>query len=106
MDTHALGGKRAARLSADPVAALREGWDDSVRFAAIRPRLDSVIPSRVLGNAPIPAAGQVFARLIKRIAAVAYEGRPVLAVESAVRVPVTGGSGLSDGQLNKKLIRI
>ena len=53
-----LESKRAAVQSADPVIALREGWDDYVRFAAARPRLYVAMISRVLGGATIPAAEQ------------------------------------------------
>lgn len=70
-----LKSKKAAVRSADPVMALRKGWDDCVRFAADRPRLYVVMMSRVLDAAGIPAAEQAFALLIARIEAVAAEGR-------------------------------
>jgi len=78
-----LESKRAAVQSADPVIALREGWDDYVRFAAARPRLYAVMLSRVLDGATIPAAEQAFALLIERIAAIASKGRLALTVETA-----------------------
>jgi AcrR family transcriptional regulator len=78
-----LESKRAATQSPDPVMALREGWDDYVRFAAARPRLYAVMMSRVLDDAEIPAAEQAFALLIQRIAAVAAEGRLRPPVEAA-----------------------
>lgn len=78
-----LESKKTAVQSADPVIALREGWDDYVRFAAARPRLYAVMMSRVLDDAEIPAAEQAFALLIQRIAAIAAEGRIATTVEVA-----------------------
>ena len=78
-----LDSKRAAVQSADPVMALREGWDDYVRFAAARPRLYAAMMSRVLDGAQIPAAEQAFALLIGRIAAIAAEGRLNQEIEPA-----------------------
>ena len=78
-----LESKRAAVRSADPVIALREGWDDYVRFAAARPRLYAAMLSRGLDGATIPAAEQAFALLIERIAAIASKGQLALTVESA-----------------------
>ena len=78
-----LESKRAAVQSADPVMALREGWDDYVRFAAARPRLYAAMMSRVLDGADIPAAEQAFALLIGRISAIAAEGRLTLGIEPA-----------------------
>jgi hypothetical protein len=51
-----LESKKTAVKSPDPVTALREGWDDYVRFAAPRPRLYGAMMSRVLNGARIPAA--------------------------------------------------
>jgi AcrR family transcriptional regulator len=78
-----LGSKRAAIQSTDPVMALREGWDDYVRFAAARPRLYAAMMSRILEGAEIPAAEQAFALLIVRLAAIAAEGRLAPTVEAA-----------------------
>jgi AcrR family transcriptional regulator len=78
-----LDSKRTAVQSADPVIALREGWDDYVRFAAARPRLYAAMMSRVLNGAEIPAATQAFALLMKRVAAIAAAGRLVPTVEEA-----------------------
>ena len=78
-----LESKMAAVRSADPVIALREGWDDYVRFAAARPRLYAAMLSRVLDGATIPAAEQAFALLIERIAAIASKGRLALTVEAS-----------------------
>ena len=78
-----LKSKKAAVQSADPVKALREGWNDYVRFAAARPRLYAAMMSRVLDGAEIPAAEEAFALLIVRIAAIAAEGRLASTVEAA-----------------------
>jgi AcrR family transcriptional regulator len=78
-----LHSKKAAVKSTDPVTALREGWDDYVRFAAARPRLYAAMMSRVLQGARIPAAQQAFALLIERIASIAAQGRLALTVVAA-----------------------
>ena len=78
-----LKSKKAAVKSRDPVTALREGWDDYVRFAAARPRLYAAMMSRVLSGAQIPAAEEAFALLIRRITAIATDGRLALAVAAA-----------------------
>lgn len=78
-----IESKKAAVKSADPVSALREGWDDYVRFAAARPRLYAAMMSRVLQGGHIPAAEQAFALLIERIQAIARAERLAIAVETA-----------------------
>jgi hypothetical protein len=85
-----LERKKAASQSSDPETALREGWDDYVRFAAERPRLYAAMMSRVLQGAKIPAAEQGFAHLIGQIAAIAAEGR--LAVEPGVAADLAWAS--------------
>lgn len=78
-----LQSKKAAVQSRNPVTALREGWDDYVRFAAARPRLYAAMMSRVLQGGEIPAAEQAFALLINRIEAIAAAHRLALTVEAA-----------------------
>jgi AcrR family transcriptional regulator len=78
-----LASKKAAVQSSDPVTALREGWDDYVRFAAARPRLYAAMMGRVLQGAQIPAAQQAFVLLIERIAAICAQGRLDPTVEAA-----------------------
>lgn len=70
-----LAAKKAAIHSLDPVAALVEGWDDYVRFAAKRPRIYAAMMARVLHGAKIPAAGQAYALLVERIGAILAAGR-------------------------------
>ena len=81
-----LNSKIAAVKSTEPVTALREGWDDYVRFAAARPRLYAAMLSRVLQGAQIPAAQQGFALLTQRIAAIEAQGRLALTVAAAADV--------------------
>jgi AcrR family transcriptional regulator len=78
-----LKSKRAAVTSSDPETALRQGWDDYVRFAAARPRLYAAMMSRVLKGGRIPATEQGFAQLMARITAIANEGRLAIPPEAA-----------------------
>jgi AcrR family transcriptional regulator len=78
-----LKSKIAAVTSPDPVTALREGWDDYVRFAAARPRLYVAMMSRFLQGAEIPAARQAAELLLERVRAIAAAGRLAVAVEVA-----------------------
>jgi AcrR family transcriptional regulator len=78
-----LESKKAAVKSPDPETALREGWDDYVRFAAARPRVYAAMLSRFLKGGDIPAADEATALLIERIRALAAEGRLAVTVEAA-----------------------
>ena len=78
-----LRSKIAAVTSPDPVTALREGWDDYVRFAAARPRLYVAMMSRFLQGADIPAARQAAELLLARVRAIAAAGRLAVSVEAA-----------------------
>jgi AcrR family transcriptional regulator len=78
-----LESKKAAVTSSDPETALRQGWDDYVRFAAARPRLYAAMMARILKGGAIPAAEQAAALLARRIAAIAAEGRLAVTVEAA-----------------------
>ena len=78
-----LQSKKAAAQSADPVVALREGWDDYVRFAAKRPRLYAAMMSRVLQGGRIPAAEEAFALLVARLRSIEARGRLSMKVEVA-----------------------
>ena len=81
--TQFLASKKAAVQSSDPITALREGWDDYVRFAAARPRVYAAMMGRILQGAQIPAAQEAFALLIERIAAIRAQGRLDPTVEAA-----------------------
>lgn len=78
-----LAAKVAATRSSDPVVALRDGWDDYVRFAAARPRLYVAMMSRFLQGAEIPAARQAAELLLERVRAIAAAGRLAVTVETA-----------------------
>jgi AcrR family transcriptional regulator len=78
-----LDSKRAAVRSSDPVTALREGWNDYVRFASARPRLFTAILGRVLEGAHIEGADQGNAALTAMVKAVAAEGRLKVPVRAA-----------------------
>lgn len=78
-----LASKKAEVLSVDPLIALRQGWDNYVRFAAARPRLYAAMFVRVLQGASIPAADAARGLLRDRIAAVATDGRLAMDAQSA-----------------------
>ena len=69
----------------DAETALREGWNDYVRFAAERPRLYAAMTARMLQGADIPAARQAYTLLVERIEALAAEGRLAMAVQDAAQ---------------------
>lgn len=81
-----LSSKRAAIKSSDPVAALIEGWDDYVGFAAARPRLYAAMMARFLSGADLPAAREGQAMLRHQIARIEAAGRLAIAPEAAVQV--------------------
>lgn len=78
-----LASKRAAVRSTDPETALRQGWDDYVRFAAARPRLYVALMGRVLAGAQIEAADQGNAMLRASLDAAQAAGRLALPVQAA-----------------------
>jgi len=78
-----LESKKAAEQSPDAEAALREGWDDYVRFAEERPSLYAAMMARFLQGATIPAAEEAFALLRRQIAALEAEGRLAIAASDA-----------------------
>jgi len=78
-----LKSKIASVTSPEPVTALREGWDDYVRFAAARPRLYVAMMSRYLQGAEIPAARQAADLLVDRVRAIAAAGRLAVTIEAA-----------------------
>ena len=78
-----LASKVAAVKSSEPLMALREGWDDYVRFAAARPRLYVGMMSRFLAGAEIPAARQATELLLERVRVIASAGRLAVSVEAA-----------------------
>ncbi|MAU60072.1 MAG: TetR family transcriptional regulator [Parvibaculum sp.] len=81
-----LMSKRSAIQSPDPVAALIEGWDNYVGFAAARPRLYAAMMARFLSGADLPAAREGQAMLRHRIAQIEAAGRLAIAPEAAAQV--------------------
>jgi AcrR family transcriptional regulator len=75
----------AAARWPDAATALRQGWDDYVRFAAERPRLYAAMTARMLLGGDIPAARQAYALLVERIETLAAEGRLAMAVQDAAQ---------------------
>jgi AcrR family transcriptional regulator len=78
-----LETKRLAKRSSDPAIALRQGWDNYVRFAAERPGLYAAMIGRVLLGATIPAAVQARALHTEQIKAIAAQGRLAMPAEAA-----------------------
>ncbi len=78
-----LESKRQAAQSPDPSTALREGWDNYVNFAAERPRLYAAMIGRVLLGATIPAADQARALNLRKVEAIAAQGRLAMPVAAA-----------------------
>lgn len=81
-----LASKRRAIQSSDAVAALCEGWDNYVSFAAARPRLYAAMMARVMLGADIPAAREGQTMLVRRIKEIEAVGRLAMAPEAAVHV--------------------
>lgn len=81
-----LSSKRSAIQSPDPVAALIEGWDNYVGFAAARPRLYAAMMARFLSGADLPAAREGQAMLRHQIARIEAAGRLAIAPEAAAQV--------------------
>lgn len=76
--------KIAAVESNIPETALRQGWDDYVRFAAARPRIYAAMMGRLLEGAHIEAADQSYQQLVHNIQRVADEGRLAVSAQTAV----------------------
>ncbi len=78
-----LAGKKVADRQPDGETALREGWNNYVRFAASRPRLYAAMISRLLLGAKIPAAEEARAVFAARIKGLAAEGMLTMKPEAA-----------------------
>lgn len=87
-----LETKRAAMRPPDPIAALRAGWDNYVRFAAERPRLYAAMMARILQGADIPAADEARAMLVERIDAIAAAGRLATSKQAATQVALASAN--------------
>jgi AcrR family transcriptional regulator len=78
-----LESKRNAVASGVPTIAVRQGWDDYVRFAAARPRLYAAMFARLLRGARIDLAEQAYQELLDNIKAVQAEGGLAVELEDA-----------------------
>ncbi|MFW0795051.1 TetR/AcrR family transcriptional regulator [Gordonia sp. CPCC 205515] len=84
--TQFLAHKKSEVLSDDPLVALRQGWDNYVRFAAERPQLYAAMAVRVLQGAHFPAADAARAILMQRVEAVAAQHALTADVQSAAEL--------------------
>ncbi|MNW53616.1 TetR/AcrR family transcriptional regulator [Paenibacillus polymyxa] len=75
--------KIAAVESTIPEMALRQGWDDYVRFAAARPRIYAAMMGRLLEGAHIEAADHSYQALVQNIQGVAAEGKLAVSAQAA-----------------------
>ncbi|OPG97524.1 TetR family transcriptional regulator [Chryseobacterium mucoviscidosis] len=75
--------KIAAVESTIPEMALRQGWDDYVRFAAARPRIYAAMMGRLLEGAHIEAADHSHQALVQNIQGVAAEGKLAVPAQTA-----------------------
>lgn len=75
--------KVAAVESAIPEIALRQGWDDYVRFAVARPRIYAAMMGRLLEGAHIEAADQSYQALVHNVQRVAAEGKLAVSAQAA-----------------------
>lgn len=98
-----LSSKRSAIQSPDPVAALIEGWDNYVSFAAARPRLYAAMMARLFSGADLPAAREGQAMLRHRIAQIEAAGRLAIAPEAAVQIVWASVNSAAMLFLNAKL---
>ncbi|MFS0724901.1 TetR/AcrR family transcriptional regulator [Paenibacillus sp. 1P07SE] len=78
-----LESKNASVVSTVPETALRQGWDDYVRFAATRPRLYVAMMGRLLEGAQIDAADQAYQKLMQNIQEIAAKGQLAVSAEEA-----------------------
>jgi AcrR family transcriptional regulator len=81
-----LAAKVTAAAATDPETALRDGWDDYVRFAADRPLIYAAMMARLFQGAEIPAARQSFAIVAEQISALEAAGRLRLPPEEAAQL--------------------
>ncbi|MFD2881777.1 TetR-like C-terminal domain-containing protein [Paenibacillus rhizoplanae] len=78
-----LESKITAVESTIPERALRQGWDDYVRFAAARPRIYAAMMGRLLEGAHIEAADQSHQALVQNVQRVAAEGKLAVSAQAA-----------------------
>lgn len=81
-----LASKHSAVQSDNAETALREGWDDYVRFASARPRLYAAVMGRLLDGGQLDAAEQGNAALRARVEALAVCGKLAVSVDEGADV--------------------
>jgi len=81
-----LAAKLNAPEATDPETALRDGWDDYVRFAADRPLIYAAMMARLFQGVEILAARQAFAIVAEQISAIGAAGRLRLPPDEAVHL--------------------
>jgi len=81
-----LAAKVEAEVATDPETALRNGWDDYVRFAADRPLIYAAMMARLFQGVEIPAARQAFALVAEQISALATSGSLRLPKDEAAQL--------------------
>lgn len=88
-----LAGKVPPAAGADPVVALRAGWDLHVGFGLANPALYALMYGEPRPGAPSPAAAAAFRVLRAHVRAIAAAGRLRLPEEQAVQLVHASGSG-------------
>jgi AcrR family transcriptional regulator len=81
-----LAAKTQAENATDPEMALRNGWDDYVRFAADRPLVYAAMMARLFQGVEIPAARQAFATVAEQLSALEAAGRLRLPPDEAAQL--------------------
>jgi AcrR family transcriptional regulator len=89
-----LAAKRAAEVSADPVADLRRGWDQHTQFALEHPNLYHLMTAPGLTVAP-RAIGEMRTLLHGVLERVAQAGRLAVAPDRAVEIVMAANTGVA-----------
>jgi AcrR family transcriptional regulator len=78
----------------DPIADLREGWDDHIRFGLENPNFSALIYGRVIPGRPCGVVADVEAMILETLRPAAREGRLRVAPEQAAAQIVAASSGV------------
>jgi AcrR family transcriptional regulator len=90
-----LARRRAAATGpGDPIADLREGWDDHIRFGLENPNFYALIYGRVIPGRPCGVVADVEAMILETLRPAAREGRLRVAPEQAAAQIVAASSGV------------
>ncbi len=90
-----LQEKNTSIMSTNPKIALRQGWDNYVRFASTRPRLYAAMMGRLLEGAQIEAADQAYQLLKSNVQGVSDENQLAVSLETAVDLIWTSANSAS-----------